>query len=888
MTVAFSLILIIGIIALIAIVAGIVAIIAVAGKKPESFVESEKESYFDGSVLGLFGWKWLGNFLTTITFGIAFPWATCMVTRWEVKHTVINGRRLKFNGNGAQLFGKYILWAFLTVITCGIYSIWMGLGIEKWKVKHIVYADKKGPDDSRFTGTAGGWFINHLLLGLLTFITFGIAYPWADVRLRKWKAKNTVIGGSALVFNGKGGSLWVKLFVCGLLTPLTLGIYPLFFFPVSLLKWHYKNIDALYRTAPIIALSRSHEDSANKDYAKIRLAANDLELASVKSGFTGIESDEELENLANGGNIFAAYALAKKLKGDEPKYEGHALELLKAASDGKHHQAIFEYSDYAESLDEKITFLEESAKCGNAQAPWILKQLYLEKKENDLDTLTKAAYWFKVAIELEDAEALNSKAEYDELLERIAIIHAGKHKPESSSSVGIIVAAVVGGLVLLIAVFMVFLLFFPKAGFGSRHKAARNEFTETTRIPIFAGDSEFCTVRPKDLNRAPNSSYYQKFDFEETTKYTQKIGSENIDIEFYLGNTVFYDDESKTLFVDFGISENSYINGNKKFMAYLVSDDIKDNNGKCKILGSYLLAGEKIASIPCELPSGLTKTKLHLIIVYVPDGIGYYSYENSWVADFYRKTVNVSYEPIEDDTSGNITENETSKDENSQPDNGNTENNNPEIELSNTPNYDLNIGGVKTDVTDADIQILYDMVKETNIFDSHTNLTEDTDTIRVFNDYVVTDFGRGMFNWFDFECEYIPDPNPNPEFEHTLDHCRYNAEDVDWVLKAVFNRDAIHYAKSPNNRLTGYYQDDYFIRIASERYAGNPISFIKGFEGSYEYLGNNLYRFVINIDAVDSIEHYPFSYTLTIKARPMHSQNYGTYWQILECIGSYN
>ncbi len=98
--------------------------------------ELEQKSYFDGGLLQLIGWKILGFLLTLITLGIGFPWAKCMVESWETKHTVIEGRRLRFDGTGGQLFGNYIKWVLLTIITIGIYSFWLAIKMKKWVVKH--------------------------------------------------------------------------------------------------------------------------------------------------------------------------------------------------------------------------------------------------------------------------------------------------------------------------------------------------------------------------------------------------------------------------------------------------------------------------------------------------------------------------------------------------------------------------------------------------------------------------------------------------------------------------------------------------------------------------------------------------------------------------------
>lgn len=100
----------------------------------------QENSYFDGGLFGLIFWKILGGFLTIITLGICYPWACCMVYNWEVKHTVINGRRLRFDGSAVGLFANWIKWLLLTIITLGIYGFWVSIALKKWKTKHTHFA----------------------------------------------------------------------------------------------------------------------------------------------------------------------------------------------------------------------------------------------------------------------------------------------------------------------------------------------------------------------------------------------------------------------------------------------------------------------------------------------------------------------------------------------------------------------------------------------------------------------------------------------------------------------------------------------------------------------------------------------------------------------------
>jgi len=101
---------------------------------------STTESYFDGGVLSAIGWYLLGILITTVTLGICFPWALCMLYGWKINHTVIEGKRLQFNGTALGLFGQWIKWFLLCIVTLGIYSFWVFIALEKWKVKNTSFA----------------------------------------------------------------------------------------------------------------------------------------------------------------------------------------------------------------------------------------------------------------------------------------------------------------------------------------------------------------------------------------------------------------------------------------------------------------------------------------------------------------------------------------------------------------------------------------------------------------------------------------------------------------------------------------------------------------------------------------------------------------------------
>lgn len=100
-----------------------------------------RNSFFDGGLLSYVGWALLGGIVTVFTIGICYPWALCMVYRWRINHTVIDGHRLQFTGSAISLFGHWIKWLLLSIITLGIYSFWVFIKLEDWKTKNTSFAN---------------------------------------------------------------------------------------------------------------------------------------------------------------------------------------------------------------------------------------------------------------------------------------------------------------------------------------------------------------------------------------------------------------------------------------------------------------------------------------------------------------------------------------------------------------------------------------------------------------------------------------------------------------------------------------------------------------------------------------------------------------------------
>lgn len=126
-----------------------------------------EESYFDGSMWQLIAWSILAWLLTFISFGFAYPWAICMLQRWEAEHTVVDSHRLVFDGKGGQLFG---LWFVLSIIPLGILILAIGISRKFIEVE--------------FTGG--------LVLVLILLIAVALCYVYfVRIQLKKWFVRHT-------------------------------------------------------------------------------------------------------------------------------------------------------------------------------------------------------------------------------------------------------------------------------------------------------------------------------------------------------------------------------------------------------------------------------------------------------------------------------------------------------------------------------------------------------------------------------------------------------------------------------------------------------------------------------------------------------------------------
>ena len=218
------------------------------------------ESYFDGGVFQWLGWKILGWLVTGFTFGICYPFAVNWMFSWEARHTVIDGRRLKFTGSAGGLFGTWIVCLLLTFVTLGIYYFWVPLKIRKWREANTFFEDEiptfdaeqrlRRTNASRFDGGLMQYIGWNILGWLVTFFTLGICYPWAVQMVYSWEQRHKVYCKRRCTFDGRAVGLFGTWMMCLLLCFVTFGIY-CFWVPLRIHRWKVRHTHLLADSTPV-------------------------------------------------------------------------------------------------------------------------------------------------------------------------------------------------------------------------------------------------------------------------------------------------------------------------------------------------------------------------------------------------------------------------------------------------------------------------------------------------------------------------------------------------------------------------------------------------------------------------------------------------------------
>jgi uncharacterized membrane protein YjgN (DUF898 family) len=148
--------------------------------------------------------------------------------------------RLSFDGDGGSLAGRFFVGLVVSMLTFGLFAPWMATWILQWTWEHTRLATPTGEVRFRFQGTGGALFGRLFLGGLLTVLTLGIYLPWALVSLANWALEGTEGTLNGRTFKARldatGGEALPLVLKGVLLSVVTLGIYAPWF-ACGLCRW---------------------------------------------------------------------------------------------------------------------------------------------------------------------------------------------------------------------------------------------------------------------------------------------------------------------------------------------------------------------------------------------------------------------------------------------------------------------------------------------------------------------------------------------------------------------------------------------------------------------------------------------------------------------------
>src|SRR4051812_703057 len=187
-----------------------------------------------------------GVMLLAVTLGIYRFWLTTDQRRFLWSNTEIFGQTLEYSGTARELLiGFLIAIAILVPLYGLIFLATLDLGLignlagvigfvllsllgqyavyraRRYRLTRTIYRGV------RFHQTGSAWVFAFYasLWWLLVILTLGLAYPWAQAGIERFKIRNTYLGNLRGRFEGTGGRLFREGFVLWLVTigPIVLG-----------------------------------------------------------------------------------------------------------------------------------------------------------------------------------------------------------------------------------------------------------------------------------------------------------------------------------------------------------------------------------------------------------------------------------------------------------------------------------------------------------------------------------------------------------------------------------------------------------------------------------------------------------------------------------------
>ncbi|WP_271508616.1 YjgN family protein [Bradyrhizobium sp. CCBAU 11357] len=189
-----------------------------------------------------------GAMLELVTFGFYRFWLVTDIRRHLWTHTAIDGDAAEYTGRAKELLVGFL---FALAILVPIYLAYFLVGIEfeRWQAfastplfiafyafgQFAIFRARRYRltrtvwRGVRFWMDGSGWAyaFRAMLWGLLVFLTLGLALPWREAALERYKMRHTHYGDLRGDFEGDGWTFFKRGWWLWLLSPIALFIFPL-------------------------------------------------------------------------------------------------------------------------------------------------------------------------------------------------------------------------------------------------------------------------------------------------------------------------------------------------------------------------------------------------------------------------------------------------------------------------------------------------------------------------------------------------------------------------------------------------------------------------------------------------------------------------------------
>lgn len=194
-----------------------------------------------------------GAMLELVTFGFYRFWLVTDIRRHLWAHTAIDGDAAEYTGRAKELLvGFLVALAILVPIYLAYFLV--GIEFERWQAfasvplflafyafgQFAIFRARRYRltrtvwRGVRFWMDGSGWAysLRAILWGLLVFLTLGLALPWREAALERYKMQHTHYGDLTGDFEGDGWTFFKRAWWLWLLSPIALVVFPLapFFF----------------------------------------------------------------------------------------------------------------------------------------------------------------------------------------------------------------------------------------------------------------------------------------------------------------------------------------------------------------------------------------------------------------------------------------------------------------------------------------------------------------------------------------------------------------------------------------------------------------------------------------------------------------------------------